>query len=140
MGKYFGLGDDWKDLTGSYRSGGDRAAAGLKLLGKGLFNVGKFAVTEVAPGMVSAVGKRAEEHLEKNRDTMSSEQIERTETFTANARQVRERHEKIRDVDYRVAELETELQKLPEGDYRRDELEAKIEDLRGSRPSNAFQD
>jgi len=139
VGKYFGLGDDWKELTGSYRSGGDRAAAGLKLIGKGLFNVGKFAVTEVAPGMVSQAGKRAEEHLEKNRDSMSSEQIERAETFTANAREVRERHEKIRDVDYRVAELEAELQKLPEDHYRREELEAKIADLQGSRPSNAFQ-
>ncbi|AIO45628.1 hypothetical protein KDX27_07550 [Burkholderia cenocepacia] len=140
MGKYFGLGDDWEELTGSYRSGGDRAAAGLKLLGKGLFNVGKFAVTEVVPGMVSQAGKRAEEHLDKNRGSMSSEQIARAEELSESGRQVRERHEKIRDIDWKITDLESQIKALPEGDYRREELENQIENLRESRPSSAFRD
>lgn len=140
MGKYFGLGDDWEELTGSYRSGGDRAAAGLKLLGKGLFNVGKFAVTEVVPGMVSQAGKRAEEHLDKNRESMSSEQIARAEELSESGRQVRERHEKIRDIDWKITDLESKIDVLPEDDYRREELENQIESLRESRPSSAFRD
>lgn len=140
MGKYFGLSDDWDELTGSYRSGGDRAVAGLKLLGKGLFNVGKFAVTEAAPSMISGVGKRVEEHVEKNGESMSSEQISRAKEFTDNARQVGERQEKIRNIDEKIQALEIALKKLPEDSFERERLEAEIETLRESRPSNAFYD
>jgi hypothetical protein len=84
--KYFKVGGDWDELTSKYSSGGDRAVSSLKLVGKSLFNIGVFAVTEMAPGMIAHAGSKAETMLEKNRDRLSSDQIETLESLTENGR------------------------------------------------------
>jgi hypothetical protein len=56
---YLKLSDDFDQLRHGL-DGIDKAAGGLKMLGKGLFNVGKFAFSEVLPKMV--------EQAEKNRN------------------------------------------------------------------------
>lgn len=46
---YFKLSDDFEQLKNGYDKK-DKAVGGLKLLGKGVFNVGKFTVAELLPG------------------------------------------------------------------------------------------
>ena len=84
MGKYFGLGEDWDQLTGKFNSGGERTMAGFKLIGKSLFNAGTYAVTEAIPGVIEQGGKKTSDYLEKNRSSMSSEQIEQAEKVIKN--------------------------------------------------------
>lgn len=88
MGKYFSLEGDWDQLTGKLNSGGERTLAGLKIIGKSIFNVGNFAVTEVIPGIVEHAGRNASDHLEKNHSTMSSEQIENAKELIRNGEQM----------------------------------------------------
>jgi hypothetical protein len=82
--KYLKVGDDWDGLTDKYSSGGDRLTFGLKLVGKSLFNVGVFAVTEAVPGIISQAGNRAETVLDKHRDQLSEEQVAALEKGVAN--------------------------------------------------------
>jgi len=59
---YLELKEDWECLTGrNYDSTGIRAVAGLKIFGKSLFNVGKFALTEVLPGMAKISKERVDD-------------------------------------------------------------------------------
>jgi len=59
---YLKLKEDWECLTGrTYDSTGMRAVAGLKIFGKSLFNVGKFALTEVLPGVAKISKERADD-------------------------------------------------------------------------------
>lgn len=55
---YLKLSDDFDQLKNGY-DGLDKVAGGAKLVGKGLFNIGKFALTEILPKMA--------EQAEKNR-------------------------------------------------------------------------
>ena len=55
---YLSVSDEMFDIQ--YGSGGARVKAGFKALGKGIFNVGRFAVKEVVPKM--------EEMNQKNRE------------------------------------------------------------------------
>lgn len=58
--KYIDLSNDIEDFKNGF-DGIEKAKAGFKILGKSLFNVGKFAVTEVLPEMA----KRVEEEKAK---------------------------------------------------------------------------
>lgn len=55
--KYFELSEDWEQLTSSYSSGEERTKAGLKIIGKTAFNIGRFSLTEVLPGMVKSMAE-----------------------------------------------------------------------------------
>ncbi|MBR7901172.1 MULTISPECIES: hypothetical protein [Burkholderia cepacia complex] len=58
--KYLSLSEDWSELMDGY-SAKERSIAGLKLLGKSIFNVGKFTLTEALPKMAEKTAKMAEE-------------------------------------------------------------------------------
>lgn len=58
--KYLDLSNDIDDFKYAV-DGMDRTKAGMKVFGKSLFNVGKYAVKEVLPEMA----KRAEEQKKK---------------------------------------------------------------------------
>jgi hypothetical protein len=84
--RYLKVEDDWDELTSKYARGGDRVISGIKLVGKSLFNIGVFAVTEVAPGMVAHAGSKAETMVEKNRERLSADQIATLEGLAENGR------------------------------------------------------
>ncbi|MEI6706343.1 MAG: hypothetical protein WCK96_04305 [Methylococcales bacterium] len=54
---YLKLSGDFDQLKHGH-DGIDKAAGGIKLLGKGLFNIGKFALTEVLPKVAEESAKR----------------------------------------------------------------------------------
>ena len=82
--KYFKMSDAWDEV--SYGVGaGEKAKAGLKMLGKGLFNFGKFVATEAVPKMV-------EQSIEQN--VNRSSQLLKNENLTD---EQRNRLEEIRD-------------------------------------------
>jgi hypothetical protein len=56
---YLKISDDFDQLRHGY-DGMEKAKGGAKLLGKGLFNVGKYALTEFLPKVI--------EQVEKNRN------------------------------------------------------------------------
>jgi len=58
--KYLSLSKDFDDLRFGFGAK-EKTVAGLKLFGKGLFNMAKFTVTEALPEM----NKRMEEELKK---------------------------------------------------------------------------
>ena len=58
--RYLKLADDFEQLRYGF-DGIEKAKGGLKLLGKGLFNVGKYAVIEVLPKMAEEAAKRKRE-------------------------------------------------------------------------------
>lgn len=49
-----------------YAQGKDKAVAGAKLIGKSLFNVGRFAIKEAVPTVLDNMAENAEKNL-KNR-------------------------------------------------------------------------
>lgn len=55
--------DDIKQADGA----GQTAVAGAKWAGKSLFNIGKFTVGELIPGMLEAGAKQAEEKLKNKK-------------------------------------------------------------------------
>lgn len=61
-GKYFSFGeaiDEIKQADGA----GETAVASVKLIGKSLFNIGRFTVAEVIPGMMEQTAKQAEKSM-----------------------------------------------------------------------------
>ncbi|MEK6368028.1 MAG: hypothetical protein V4803_16685 [Burkholderia gladioli] len=58
--KYLSLSEDWSGLVHGYGAK-ERSVAGLKLLGKSIFNVGRYAFTEALPKMAEHTAKMAEE-------------------------------------------------------------------------------
>lgn len=54
--KYLSLSEDWSDLVDGYGAK-ERSIAGLKLLGKSIFNVGKFTFTEALPKIAEEAAK-----------------------------------------------------------------------------------
>lgn len=65
-GSYYSWGetiDDIKDAKGA----AETAVAGGKWAGKSLFNIGKFTVAEVVPGIMKGAAKLAEENLKNKK-------------------------------------------------------------------------
>lgn len=65
-GSYYAWGetiDDIKKASGA----GETAVAGAKWAGKSLFNIGKFTIAEVLPGITEAIANKNEENLRKKR-------------------------------------------------------------------------
>jgi len=65
-GSYYAWGetiDDIKKANGA----GETAVAGAKWAGKSLFNIGKFTIAEVLPGITEAIANKNEENLRKKR-------------------------------------------------------------------------
>lgn len=65
-GSYYDWGetiDDIKKANGA----GETAVAGAKWAGKSLFNIGKFAVAEVLPGLSKAAAEAAEDKLKNKK-------------------------------------------------------------------------
>ncbi|WP_143189342.1 hypothetical protein [Paraburkholderia lycopersici] len=58
--EYLSLSEDWSELVDGYGAK-ERSIAGLKLLGKSIFNVGKFTFTEALPKMAERAAQMAEE-------------------------------------------------------------------------------
>jgi len=137
MGKYFGLGDDWGDLTAGYTSGGTKALAGLKILGKVVANVGTFAATEVVPTIAKQMGNQIEKGLEQNRSNMTPEQVEKAEKSIKWGAAMGERHSKIKEIDGKISSLQSELEECErKGDeWRVDRIREEIEQLKSDRPS-----
>lgn len=52
--KYLSLSDDIEDFKNGY-DGMEKAKAGFKILGKSIFNIGKYTVTEALPEMARRV-------------------------------------------------------------------------------------
>jgi hypothetical protein len=134
MGKYFGLGDDWGDLTAGWTSGGTKARAGLKILGKVIANVGTFAVTEVVPGIIESGGRQAAKHLEKNRSQMTDEQIENAERLAQNGQDVGRRRHEAWEIDHKVERLRAEMESHPDDERLHEELSAQIAELEAQKP------
>jgi len=79
---YFKMSDALDDLTMSFGAK-DKAVAGLKLFGKGIFNVGKFAVAEVLPTAAEQMAhtniKNSDKLLKSsNLDVESRERVEKS--------------------------------------------------------------
>lgn len=55
--------DDIKHASGA----GKTAVAGTKLVGKSLFNIGKFALAEILPGILKTAVKKEEENLKNKK-------------------------------------------------------------------------
>jgi len=135
VGKYFGgFTKDWNELVGSSTSGGTKALAGIKMLGKAVANVGTFAVTEVVPGLIESVGKNTEKNLKNNRSSMTDEQIAKSEEYIRRSNEVGARHREARNVDWKISEIEEEIENLAEGDPRIEILKQKIEQLEATKP------
>jgi len=76
MGKYFNIGDAWRELKDGYGAA-EKATAAVKLLGKGLSNTAVFGVTEFIPGMVNEVAKKNGQVIDeklKNDNSLSDEE------------------------------------------------------------------
>ncbi|MCG9057309.1 hypothetical protein LH442_15330 [Laribacter hongkongensis] len=82
--KYFKMGEALDDVNYAYGTK-DKAVASLKLIGKGLFNVGRFAVAEALP---SAIGHVAQT-IDKN-PRSSDEQREKASELKKKADEYRE--------------------------------------------------
>lgn len=63
-GKYMSVSDSIDEFK-SADSTSKKAAAGVKIFGKSLFNVGRFAVTEVLPEFLEAAANTAEKSIKK---------------------------------------------------------------------------
>ena len=57
--KYFRIDEAVDEISYAYGVKG-KAIASLKLFGKGIFNVGKFAATEIAPAAITSIANSAE--------------------------------------------------------------------------------
>lgn len=129
MGKYFGLGSDWDELTASNTGTGTKALAGLKILGKVVANVGTFAVTEVVPGMIEAGGKQLEKGLAEKRSEMTPEQIEKAERLIQNGKDVAQRRSDARDIEREIERKTEEIESYPAGHPARTQLQREIREL-----------
>lgn len=123
------------ELTSKNTSAGDRTLAGLKLLGKSVFNVGSFVVTEAIPSMVQTAGRQAEKTLNEHRSEMSAEQVATMEKTVETGRMMTERRYEQSSVDLKVERLEEQMNSLPKGHPNRELLKKDIADLKKKRPS-----
>jgi hypothetical protein len=93
---YFKIKEAFEDAKDSfaYGSGTDKLSSTAKLLGKSVANIGMFAVeigTEVVKNLPEATGKKAQELLDKNADSMSEEQIEKAKRAIELGKEAKER-------------------------------------------------
>lgn len=74
---YYSISNAYSELVDSHGTK-ETAISGAKLLGKGLFNVAKFAIVECLPFMVEHTAKQNLSNSEKllKRDDLSDEQRE----------------------------------------------------------------
>lgn len=84
--KYFKMGEALDEVKRAYGAQ-DTAVSTLKLLGKGIFNVGRFAVAEVLPSVMEQVATK----VEKNPDS-SDEQLEKARELREKAADRREKY------------------------------------------------
>ena len=113
MAKYFsGFKKDWIDLSSKHTSGGEKALAGVRILGKSVANVGTYALTEVLPDMLKSAGKTAEKNLAENRSKMPEEKIVKAEKFIKNSKEISQRKEKIRRIEYEIEYKKKEIQEI----------------------------
>lgn len=63
---YMSLSEDWTKLVNG-DGGKERSIAGLKLLGKSAFNVGKWTLTEGLPKFAEVYKKSIEEQIAKSK-------------------------------------------------------------------------
>lgn len=84
--KYFKMGEALDDVNYAYGAK-DTAVASLKLLGKGIFNVGRFAVAEVLPSFMEQTAKQ----VERNQNA-SDEQREKAQELKEKAKEHREKY------------------------------------------------
>ena len=78
----------------AYGSGTDKLSSTAKLLGKSVANIGMLAVeigTEVVKNLPETTGKKAQELLDKNADSMSEEHIEKAKRAVELGKEARER-------------------------------------------------
>ena len=65
--KYFKIGEAIDDI--GYASGAkDKTIASLKLFGKGVFNIGKFAATEIFPAALETAARSVEKNQNATED------------------------------------------------------------------------
>ncbi len=84
--KYFKIGEALDEVNHAYGDK-EKTVASLKLLGKGIFNVGRFAVAEVLPSAMEQVAKQ----VEKNPGA-SDEQREKASELKKKAEEHREKY------------------------------------------------
>lgn len=65
-GSYYSWGETIRDIKEA-DGAGETAIAGAKWAGKSLFNIGKFTIAEVLPGITEAIANKNEENLRKKR-------------------------------------------------------------------------
>ena len=63
--KYYKLGDAYDEFNYSYGAN-DKTVSALKMVGKGLFNVGKFLITD-GKDQLESYNERTREKLDKKR-------------------------------------------------------------------------
>jgi hypothetical protein len=83
---YFNMSEALDELRFSFGAG-ETAKSGLKLLGKGLFNVARFGVTEVLPGMTEKMAKQILEN-----EDITLEQREKAEKALSSADAMRQHY------------------------------------------------
>ncbi|WP_423392808.1 hypothetical protein [Burkholderia sp. LMG 21824] len=64
--EYMNLSEDWSKMVNGDGSK-ERSIAGLKLLGKGAFNIGKWTLTEGLPKFAEAYKKSIEDQIAKSK-------------------------------------------------------------------------
>lgn len=124
MGKYFNIGDAWRELKDSYGAG-ETAAAAVKLLGKGISNTAVFGATELIPGMINEAAKKNGKVIEEklNNDTSLSEE----------EREKLEKMKKKSNIYVEISELKDKVKNLKKcledeelTTYKKSEIEEKI--------------
>ncbi|MGM8939408.1 hypothetical protein [Psychrobacter okhotskensis] len=65
-GSYYSWGETIDDIRRA-EGAAETAVAGGKWAGKSLFNIGKFAVAEVVPGVMKSVARMSEENLKNKK-------------------------------------------------------------------------
>mgnify|MGYP007087627617 CR=1 FL=1 len=63
-GKYLSLKESVDEFKDADNAGG-KALAGAKIVGKSLFNIGRFAVAEALPSFLEQTAKQAEKSMKK---------------------------------------------------------------------------
>lgn len=139
MAKYFsGFKKDWNELSSKHTSGGEKALAGVRILGKSVASVGTFAFTEFLPGMIKNAGETAEKNLAENRSKMTEEQIAKAEKIVKNSKVVGQRQEKIRRIEQEIEYKNREIQQMIERGYENSSrvahLETEILELEAQKP------
>jgi hypothetical protein len=83
---YFNMSEAVDEFNHGSYGAGEKTVAGLKIFGKGLFNVARYAVAEVLPGALESGANQ----VLKNKD-LTDEQRSKAEDAKAQAAAVRKR-------------------------------------------------